>query len=109
MRHLGQICCFTTLFLFALSSEAQYKGDHIPGFVALESGSQAPPGFYVGDLIYVYHTDTIKDNNGHSVNLPGSLTSTADIILVSLVTNYKLFGGKVGASIGFPFIKNRIQ
>jgi hypothetical protein len=37
------------------------------------------------------------------------LTSTADIILVNLVTNYKVFGGKVGASIGLPFIKNRIQ
>jgi len=109
MRRLDRICCFTTLLLVALSSEAQYKGDHIPGFIGLESGSQAPPGFYVGNLVYVYPTDTIKDNNGRGVNLPGSLTSTADIILVNLATNYKLFGGKVGASIGFPFIKNRIE
>jgi len=109
MRRLGQICCFTTLLLVAVSSEAQYKGDHIPGFVGLGNGSQGPPGLYVGDLVYVYHTDTIKDDNGNAVNLPGSLTSTADIILVNLVTNYKLFGGKVGASVGIPFIKNRIQ
>jgi len=90
-------------------SHAEYKGDHIPGFIGLEAGTQAPPGLYVGNLVYVYPTDTIKDNNGRDVTLPGSLTSTADIILVNLVTNYKLFGGKVGASIGFPFIKNRIQ
>ena len=97
-----------TLFTPVLS-HGQYKGDHIPGFIGLESGSQAPPGLYVGNLVYVYPTDTIKDNNGRDVTLPGSLTSTADIILVNLVTNYKLFGGKVGGSIGFPFIKNRIQ
>jgi hypothetical protein len=103
-------CCFIfALLLVALNCAAQYRGDHIPGFIGLESGSQAPPGFYIGDLVYVYHTDIIKDNDGHAINLPGSLTSTADIILVNLVTNYQLFGAKVGGSIGFPFIKNKIQ
>jgi hypothetical protein len=101
---LGLIAVF-----FPALCKAQYKGDHIPGFIGLESGSQAPPGFYVGNLVYVYPTDTIKDNAGHDFNLPGSLTTTADIILVNLVTNYKLFGGKIGGSIGFPFIKDRIQ
>jgi hypothetical protein len=109
MVRLRQCCCFLSFLLIAASAEAQYKGDHIPGFIGLESGSQAPPGLYLGDLVYVYHTDTIKDNNGRAINLPGSLTSTADIILVSLVTNYKLLGAKIGASIGLPFIKNRIQ
>jgi len=28
----------------AIATEAQYKIDHIPGFVGLQSGSQAPPG-----------------------------------------------------------------
>jgi hypothetical protein len=96
-------------FWFSLSSEAQYKGDHIPGFLGLQSGTQAPPGLYVGNLVWVYPTSTIKDNDGRDINLPGSLTSTADIILVNVVTNYKLFGGNVGASAAFPFIKNRIQ
>src|SRR6202044_3624976 len=66
-------------------------------------------GLYVGSAAWVYPTDTIKDNNGNSVKLPGSLTSTAEVILASVGTNYKLFGGNVGASAGFPFIKNRIQ
>jgi hypothetical protein len=88
---------------------AQYKGDHIPGFLGLESGSQAPPGLYMGSVVWVYPTSTIKDSAGKDINLPGSLTSTADVILVSAVTNYKLFGANVGASAAFPFIKNRIQ
>jgi hypothetical protein len=106
---LGPFYCLLAFLLIALSSQAQYRGDHIPGFIGLESGTQAPPGVYVGDLVYVYETSTIKGNNGGSVSLPGSLTSTADIILVNVVTNYKLFGANVGGSIGFPFIKNRIQ
>lgn len=109
MRRLGQCCCFLTFLLIAVSAEAQYKLDHIPGFVGLESGTLAPPGVYVGNLVYVYSTSTIKGNNGNSVNLPGSVTSTADVILVTVVPNYKIFGANIGASIGFPWIKNRIQ
>jgi hypothetical protein len=109
MSRLSQCCGFIAFVTIVLSCEAQYKGDHIPGFAGLESGSQAPPGLYVGDIIWVYPTSTVKDNAGDSVHLPGSLTSTAEIILVSVVTNYKLFGANVGASVGLPFIKNRIQ
>jgi hypothetical protein len=94
---------------FPLASEAQYKGDDIPGFLGLQSGTQAPPGIYVGNVVWVYPTSTIKDNSGHAINLPGSLTSTAEIILLNVVTNYKLFGANVGGSAGFPFIKNRIE
>jgi len=109
MRRLSRCCSYLTLLLIAVSAEAQYKGDHIAGFIGLASGTQAPPGLYVGNLVYVYYTDTVKDNDGHDLSLPGSLTTTADAILVNLVTNYKVFGGKVGASIGIPFIKDRIQ
>lgn len=42
-----------TVTAFRLVSEAQYKGDHIPGFLGLESGSQAPPGLYVGNVVWV--------------------------------------------------------
>ena len=71
---------------FPLASEAQYKGDDIPGFLGLQSGTQAPPGIYVGNVVWVYPTSTIKDNSGHAINLPGSLTSTAEIILLNVAT-----------------------
>jgi hypothetical protein len=109
MRLLSLCCLILASLLFPFRSQAQFKGDDIPGFAGLESGSQAPPGLYVGSAAWVYPTDTIKDNHGNSITLPGSLTSTAEVILVSLVTNYKLFGANIGASAGFPFIKNRIQ
>ena len=103
-------CSLSAIVLFtALACHAQYKGDHIPGFFGLDAGTQAPPGLYLGNLVWVYPTDTVKDSNGNALRLPGSLTSTADMILLQAVTNYKILGADFGASIAFPFIKNRIQ
>jgi hypothetical protein len=62
-------CIF--VFSFPALCIGQYKGDHIPGFVGLESGSQAPPGFYVGNVVWVYPTSTIKDSSGNNVPFPG--------------------------------------
>jgi hypothetical protein len=88
--------------LIPVCSYAQYKGDHIPGFIGLEAGTQAPPGLYVANVVWVYPTSTVKDNSGNAVSLPGSLTSTADIILVSVVTNYKLLGPISVEAVRFP-------
>jgi hypothetical protein len=60
-------------------------------------------------LVWVYPTGTIKDNNGDKVNGSGSLTSSLDVVLGSVVTNYKIFGANVGAQLALPFIKNEIQ
>jgi hypothetical protein len=101
---------FLGIFFFGLPASAQYKGDHIPGFAGLGSGTQAPPGIYVGDLLWVYPTSTIKDNNGNKINQGGgSLTSTLDGILLSFVSNYKVFGANYGTTVVLPFIKNEIQ
>lgn len=102
-------CSFLALLFTALNVRAQYKLDHIPGFLGLESGTQAPPGLYVGNLVYVYPTSTVKDANGNSVHLPGSITATADAILVNVVTNYKVLGANFGGSIGFPWMEDVIQ
>jgi hypothetical protein len=101
--------CLLTFLLISLGSQAQYRGDHIPGLLGLESGTQAPPALYIGDLVYVYPTSTIKTDKGNNIHLPGGLTSSADAILINLVTNYKIFGANVGGSIAFPFMKNRIE
>ena len=101
---------FFGLFLTAVLCRAQYKGDDIPGFLGLQSGTQAPPGLYLGNVVWVYPTDTIKDNNGNTVGQQRTqLTSTADVILVELVTNYKLLGANIGFQAAIPFIKNRLQ
>lgn len=109
MRRAGASLVLAGCLLMAVTSQAQYKGDHIPGFTGLQSGTQPPAGLYLGSALWVYPTDTVKDTNGNSITLPGSLTSVAPMILVNAVTNFKLAGGAFGASIAFPFISNRIQ
>ena len=54
--------------LIDLPASAQYKGDDIPGFLGLQSGTQAPPGLYAGNLLWVYPTSTIKDAHGNKIN-----------------------------------------
>jgi hypothetical protein len=109
MRFLRFLFLTLAVLFAAVSSQAQYKLDHVPGWVGLDSGSAPPPGVYVGNILYAYPTDTVKDNNGNSIPLPGSLTSWCDALLVQVVTPYKLLGADVGASLAFPWIQNKIQ
>lgn len=98
------------VLLIPISGVAQYKGDDIPGFLGLQSGTQAPPGLYAGNVVWVYPTSTVKDNNGNQINSGnGQLTSTLDVILLSWVSNFKILGANYGATVAIPFIKNRIQ
>src|SRR6516164_10119777 len=110
MRRPAYLYSLFGVLLLNIASQAQYKGDDIPGFLGLQSGTQAPPGFYVGNVVWVYPTDTVKDNNGNTVGQQrAQLTSTADVILIELVTNYKILGANIGGDVAIPFIKNRIQ
>jgi hypothetical protein len=47
VRTLVQYCCLLICLLVTLKCEAQYKGDHIPGFQGLQCGTEAPPGWKV--------------------------------------------------------------
>ena len=109
MHRLSAICFLLATLFLASTVQAQYKGSRIPGFLGVDSGTQAPAGLYAGNLLWVYPTDTIKDNFGNKINSTGSLTTTADLILVNLVTNVKILGANYGASAAIPFMKNRIQ
>jgi hypothetical protein len=109
MLRLSQGCIFGAILLAGVTASAQYKGDDIAGSLGLQSGTQAPPGIYAGNLLWVYPTSTVKDNNGNTINHAGSLTSTLDGIVLSAVTNWKFLGANYGASVVIPFISNRIQ
>lgn len=109
MLRLTLCCLFGVFFMISVNGEAQYRGDHIPGFAGLQSGTEPPPGLYVGNILWIYPTGTVKDNDGNQINLLAPITSIAPVILVNLVTNKKLFGGNIGVSAGFPFIESRIQ
>lgn len=88
---------------------AQQSGHNIPGDVGLQSGSQAPPGIYGGNLYYTYPTSKLKNDSGEQVNRDGSLRATFDSVFVSWVTNRKILGATIGGQVALPFFKNRIE
>ena len=55
------------VLVIGVASQAQYKGDDIPGFLGLQSGNQGPPGLYVVDIAGVCPTVTKNDNTAKSL------------------------------------------
>ena len=52
--------------LLPLSGHAQLAGHNTKGDFGLQSGTQAPPGFYIVPLYYDFSADTLRDGNGDS-------------------------------------------
>lgn len=98
------IACLT-----AGEARAQQSGHNVPGDAGLQSGSQAPPGVYVGNVYYTYPTSKLANDNGEKVNRDGSIRITMDTLFVSWVTNRKFLGANIGGQVALPFIKNRIE
>ena len=97
--------------LVSTDARAQLNTQHIKGTTGLKSGSQAPPHrYFIGPLIYVYNTDTVK--NQHGDKLPGdeSINMVAYGVGYSQVTTRKIFGAFYGYEILFPVgMNNRLQ
>jgi hypothetical protein len=94
-----------TLHLLApTSAVAQLGGENLRGDYGMKSGSQGPPGFYLGDIFYFYRTDTIKDLSGN--NLPKSpyVDIFGDVILSSYVTKKKILGGNYAFTVALPIL-----
>ena len=97
--------------VFPRESIAQLLTQHVKGAVGLKAGSQPPPGGYVVlPLLYVYHTDTVKDRNGDRVPIDASINSVFYGAGYSHVTTKKVLGGLYGFTFLFPVgANNRIQ
>jgi hypothetical protein len=88
---------------------AQLNGFNIKGDLGLKSGSQAPPGFYVGAPLYWYGTDTIKNRDGKALTVDGELNMFLGGPVVSAVTTKKLLGANYGFAVALPFANIRIE
>ena len=85
---------------------AQFNGHNTKGDYGLQSGSQAPPGFYLIAPMYVrYDADTLKNHEGDPVRLnpdePGSLAINAYVLGLVWVSELTIFGGNYSFQI-FP-------
>jgi hypothetical protein len=89
---------------------AQLKGHYVPGFSGLENGTQPSPSISLAVPIYIYPTDTIKNDQGDPFGVHPRITASFAGAALALVTNAKLLGANVGAQvIPVAFIKSRIE
>jgi hypothetical protein len=94
--------------LFPLCGSAQLSGHNTKGDFGLQSGTQAPPGFYVVPLFYDYTADTLRDRNGDprpALEDGGSVDARAAIVGLLWVSEKKVLGGTYGLSI-WPGVTN---
>jgi hypothetical protein len=98
------------IFRASRPAEAQLKGHYIPGFSGLDNGTQPPPGLSLALPVYVYPTDTIKDDNGNDFAAHPNITASFFGLGLLAVTNARILGANVGAQIiPVAFVKSRIE
>lgn len=91
-------------------ARAQLKGHYIPGFTGLENGSQPPPSITAALPIYVYSTDTIKDDSGNTIGENPRINASFTGISLIAVTNVKVFGANWGfQAVPADFMKQRLE
>jgi hypothetical protein len=77
------------------------SGDNLKGDYGLQSGTQAPLGWYVGWMYSRYSSDQVKDKNGSTIPL-GNEDLAADCMapVVQWTSEMKLLGGNYSFMIG---------
>jgi hypothetical protein len=106
--NLKYISALLLVFLLPVAGYAQLNGHNTRGDFGLQSGTQAPPGFYVVPLIYDYRADTLRDRNGDSrpsLANGGSVDAQAAMVGLLWTSEKKIFGGNYGFEI-WPGVTN---
>jgi len=102
-RFLIHWLLFLALTLFVGPAQAQLSGHNTKGDFGLQSGSQAPPGWYlVAPMYYRYSADEFRDRNGDhflAIASQGSVEATAWITGAIWVSEHKILGGNYSFSI----------
>jgi hypothetical protein len=106
---LMKIALMMALFCTAFSALAQLSGHNTKGDFGLQSGSQAPPGWYlVAPMYYHYSADEFRDHNGDRFSAlggGGSVEATAWVAGAVWVSDYKILGGNYSFAV-FPGVTN---
>jgi hypothetical protein len=94
----------TFVLLAPTSAVAQLGSENLRGDYGMKSGSQGPPGFYLGDVFYFYRTDTIKNLSGDSLPKSPYVDIFGNIILSSYVTKEKILGANYAFTVALPIL-----
>jgi len=106
---LMNIALMMAMICTAIPAHAQLNGHNSKGDFGLQSGSQAPPGWYlVAPMFYRYSADEFRDRNGDrllAIESGGSVEATAWLAGAIWVSDYKVLGGNYSVVI-FPGVTN---
>ncbi|MEN8691975.1 MAG: transporter [Desulfobacterales bacterium] len=95
------------------TSFAGFSGHNAKGDYGLQSGTQLAPGFYVNPYYYRYDGDSIKDQDGNSVQIDpegrGSLDLNAYVLGLLWVSEFKILGGNYSFQIYPAFTDNTLE
>lgn len=109
MQFARLIVSFSVLISFACSVSAQLSGHNTKGDFGLQSGTQAPPGWYLlAPMLYHYVADEYRDGNGDRVTAlegGGSVEATAWVAGLIWVADFKVLGANYGLSV-YPGVTN---
>jgi hypothetical protein len=101
---------FFALGFLALGASAGAQQLIIKGMYGMMSGTQAPPGLYMGMFGAIDWSDEVRGPNGNTPPVKGpTLTQELFGPLVMWVSPYKILGGNFGAVVGVPFANFRLD
>jgi hypothetical protein len=84
------------LVVLVCATQAQQKGQYIPGQQGLNAGIMPTPGITYMNMTLNYSADKLTNANGNSVPLTGSYDIWANENIFYYVPKFKVLGGKFG-------------
>ncbi len=97
------------VILLSPETQAQQRGQYLPGLAGLNSGHQAPPGFTYANYFFWYPTTTFKNQNGNKVPLSFDLDLIADANIAAYTTKKKFLGATYGFAVMVPIVSTAVD
>ncbi len=97
------------LVLLSIGTQAQERGQYLPGFRGLNSGMQAPQGFTYANYFFWYPSTTFKNRDGDKAPINFDLDLIADMNLVAYTTKHKFLGATYGMAVAVPIVNTAIS
>jgi hypothetical protein len=79
------------------------------GWIGLKSGTQPPPGIYIGALYWNYNFDTLKTNDGTTITGEGNVNQSVPGMMFIFVSQKKILGANYSGTYALPLANTAIN
>jgi hypothetical protein len=101
-RVATKLCTIAIAAGLAATAPAAELGTYVLGSTGLKGATMPPPGIYVIDLAFAYHSRDFRDSNGDKITqvqgqkFTGEAHALLNITGISWISEYKIFGANYG-------------